>query len=70
MGLREAAQSPGPALCGPCLTLEPGCPEACVRPGKGDRLEMQPHSRKQSPEGMQSCDITSANLSSFLKAFA
>lgn len=40
------------------------------RPGKGDVLETQPHSRKQSPEGAQSHDITSANLSCFLKAFA
>jgi len=40
------------------------------RPGKGDRLETQPHSRKQSPEGAWSYDITAANLNCFLKAFA
>lgn len=40
------------------------------RPGKGDGLEMQPHSRKQSPKGKWNCDITPANLSCFLKTLA
>lgn len=71
-GRLEAAQSPGPALPGLCLTPDgAGVPGSLrhIMPAKGDGLAVQPLSRKQSPEGARSRDITAANLSCFLKAF-
>lgn len=71
-GRLVVTQSPGSARPDLCLTpveLAAWKPVSCqaLGAGKGDWLQMQLHSRKQSPGGVWGCDTTTANLSCFLR---
>lgn len=70
MWLREAGGCAEPWASPAWPLPDPRRSQGAWKPvSRQGRVVMQPHSRKQSPEGARSCDITATNPSCFLKAF-